>query len=235
MVLSLRKKVNIKVRQPLSRIMIPYSNESIREQLMKVRELILSEVNVKELDFVTDTSGLVTKKVKPNFKLLGARLGKKMKAVNEYLLKLHQDQIQMLELEGFIQLIIENEAVVVNLDDVEVISEDIPGWQVANNGDLTVALDVTITESLKEEGNARELINRIQKMRKDLGFSVTDRINVLIEKHALINSSVINFKNYICAEILANTLELVDLLRDGVSVEVNDFPVKIIIKQKKLS
>ncbi|HUM47453.1 MAG TPA: DUF5915 domain-containing protein [Chitinophagales bacterium] len=215
--------------------MIPYSGEALRGQLLKVRELILSEVNVKELDFVTDTSGLVTKKVKPNFKVLGARLGKKMKAVNEQLLLLRQDQIQLLELEGFLELVIEDEVVVINIGDVEVISEDIPGWQVANQGELTVALDVTITDLLQEEGNARELVNRIQKMRKDAGFSVTDRIIVLMEKHDLINSSVVNFKNYICAEILADTLELVDSLMDAEVVDVNDFPVKIIIKQKKLS
>ncbi|MBK9730992.1 MAG: isoleucine--tRNA ligase [Chitinophagaceae bacterium] len=235
LVLSLRKKVNIKVRQPLSRIMIPYSNESFREQLLKVRELILSEVNVKELDFVTDTSGLVTKKVKPNFKLLGARLGKKMKAVGEQLLTLHQDQIQMLELEGFIELRFDNEAVVISLGEVEVISEDIPGWQVANQGDLTVALDVTLTAELQEEGNARELVNRIQKIRKDQGFNVTDRITVSIERNEVINSSVINFKNYICAEILADTLELVDSLMDAATVDVNDMPVKVMVKQKKVS
>ncbi|MBK6484860.1 MAG: isoleucine--tRNA ligase [Chitinophagaceae bacterium] len=233
MVLSLRKKVNIKVRQPLSRIMIPYSSEPIREQLLLVRDLILSEVNVKELDFVTDTSGLVTKRVKANFKLLGARLGKRMKIVNEELLKLEQDQIQLLELEGFLELVIDNEAVVINLNEVEVISEDIPGWQVANQGELTVALDVTITETLQEEGNARELVNRIQKMRKDLGYNVTDRIDVFIEKSETINLSVINFKNYICAEILAESLELVDSLSGAETLTVNDLPVKVIIKQKK--
>lgn len=233
LVLSLRKKVNIKVRQPLSRIMVPYSGDAFRVQLLKVRELILSEVNVKELDFVTDTSGLVTKKVKPNFKLLGARLGKRMKAVSEQLLTLHQDQIQMLELEGFVELILDNEAVVVNLSELEVISEDIPGWQVANQGDLTVALDVTITPTLQEEGHARELVNRIQKLRKDMGLNVTDRIAVFIGQSEAINSAVMNFKNYICAEILADTLELVDSLTDATSVEVNDFQVKVIVKQKK--
>lgn len=235
LVLSLRKKVNIKVRQPLSRIMIPYSEESVRTQVMKVRDLILSEVNVKELDFVTDTSGLVKKKVKPNFKMLGARLGKKMKGAADQLQTLTQDQIQLLELEGFIDLIVDNETVSVNLADVEVISEDIPGWQVANQGDLTVALDVNVTATLQEEGNARELVNKLQKLRKDLGLNVTDRIAVSIEKHDAINSSVINFKNYICAEILADTLELIDSLEDGTSIEVNDFPVKVIIKQKNLS
>lgn len=233
MVLSLRKKVNIRVRQPLSRIMMPYSNEQIRDQVMKVRDLILSEVNVKELDFVADTSGLVTKRVKPNFKLLGARLGKKMKAVNEQLPLLRQDQIQLLELEGFLEFVIDNEAIVINLSEVEVISEDIPGWQVANMGELTVALDVTITEALLEEGNARELVNRLQKLRKDLNYNVTDRIEVLIENQESINSSVINYKNYICAEILADSLELVDSLSDAEALEVNDLPVKVIIKQKK--
>ena len=201
--------------------------------LLLVRDLILSEVNVKELDFVTDTSGLVTKRVKANFKLLGARLGKRMKIVNEELLKLEQDQIQLLELEGFLELVIDNEAVVINLNEVEVISEDIPGWQVANQGELTVALDVTITETLQEEGNARELVNRIQKMRKDLGYNVTDRIDVFIEKSETINLSVINFKNYICAEILAESLELVDSLSGAETLTVNDLPVKVIIKQKK--
>lgn len=233
LVLSLRKKVNIKVRQPLSRIMIPYSGDAFRAQMLRVRELILSEVNVKELDFVTDTSGLVTKKVKPNFKLLGARLGKKMKAVSEQLLTLHQDQIQMLELEGFVELILDNEAVVVNLAEVEVISEDIPGWQVANQNDLTVALDVTITPALQEEGHARELVNKIQKIRKDMGLSVTDRITVSIRQSEAINSAVMNFKNYICAEILADTLELVDSLTDATFIEVNDFQVEVIVKQKK--
>lgn len=233
MVLSLRKKVNIRVRQPLSRIMMPYSNEQIRDHVMKVRDLILSEVNVKELDFVADTSGLVTKRVKPNFKLLGARLGKKMKAVNEQLPLLRQDQIQLLELEGFLEFVIDNEAIVINLSEVEVISEDIPGWQVANMGELTVALDVTITEALLEEGNARELVNRLQKLRKDLNYNVTDRIEVLIENQESINSSVINYKNYICAEILADSLELVDSLSDAEALEVNDLPVKVIIKQKK--
>ena len=149
------------------------------------------------------------------------------------MLKLEQDQIQLLELEGFLELVIDNEAVVINLNEVEVISEDIPGWQVANQGELTVALDVTITETLQEEGNARELVNRIQKMRKDLGYNVTDRIDVFIEKSETINLSVINFKNYICAEILAESLELIDSLSGAETLTVNDLPVKVIIKQKK--
>ena len=235
LVLSLRKKVNIKVRQPLSRILIPYSEEVVREQILKVRDLILSEVNVKEMDFVTDTSGYIKKKVKPNFKLLGQRLGKKMKAATELLGTLPPDEINLLELNGFVELYIDHEMVTINQAEVEVISEDIPGWQVVNEGDLTVALDVTITDSLREEGNARELVNRIQKLRKDLEFNVTDRIDVALQGNEGINSSVINFKNYICAEILADSLELVDSLNDGHTIDVNNFPVKVIIKQKNLS
>src|SRR4030095_5381391 len=147
---------------------------------------------------------------------------------------LQQDEINLLELNGFIELHIDNEIVTITLEEVEVISEEIPGWQVANQGDLTVALDISVTESLKEEGNARELVNRLQKLRKDLDFNVTDRIDVSLEKHDSINSSVINFKNYICAEILADTLELIDSLSNGVTIEVNDLPVKVIVKQKNL-
>jgi isoleucyl-tRNA synthetase len=235
LVLSLRKKVNIKVRQPLSRIMIPYSSEEFKDQVLKVRDLILSEVNVKELAFVTDTSGLVKKRVKPNFKLLGARLGKRMKAVNDLLLNLGQEQIQQLEFEGSISLLVDDEPVTIKDTEVEIISEDIPGWQVANQGELTVALDVGLSETLQDEGNARELVNKIQKMRKDFEFNVVDRINVSIEKHDLINSSIINFKNYICAEILADHLELVDSLNNATVIDVNDFPVKVTISPKNLS
>ncbi|MBA2423411.1 MAG: class I tRNA ligase family protein, partial [Chitinophagales bacterium] len=234
MVLSLRKKVNIKVRQPLSRMMIPYSSEHFRDQVLKVRDLILAEVNVKELDFVTDTSGMVQKKVRPNFKLLGARLGKRMKAVNEQLLNLDQEQIQQLEFDGLLTLIIDDETITIKDTEVEIISEDIPGWQVTNEGELTVALDVSISETLQDEGNARELVNKIQKMRKEIDLNVVDRINVSIEKHDLINSSVINFKSYICAEILADQLELVDSLKDAMVIDVNDFPVKVIISPKNL-
>ncbi|MBA3648578.1 MAG: isoleucine--tRNA ligase [Chitinophagales bacterium] len=232
LVLSLRKKVNIKVRQPLSRIMIPYSDESFRDQVMKVRDLILAEVNAKELDFVTDTSGLVTKKVKPNFKLLGSRLGKGMKIVNEQLTSLRTEQIQNLELFGSIDLDAGEDRITVNINEVEIISEDIPGWQVASFGNVTVALDTSITDSLKEEGNARELISQLQKLRKERDYEVTDRIEVSIEKQEEINASVINFKNYICSEILADKLELVDNVEDGTPVKVNDLPVKVIIKHK---
>lgn len=232
LILSIRKKVNIRVRQPLQKILIPTSDEHIQEQVLKVKDLILSEVNVKDLEFMTDTSGLVKKRVKANFKLLGQKLGKKMKQANEILSSLPQPEILKLEKAGSLELEIEGEKIPVLLQEVELISEDIPGWQVANEGDLTVALDVNITEALREEGNARELVNRIQKLRKDLDFNVTDRIDVFIENTSQINLSVVKFKNYICAEILADTLELVDSLDDGASIDVNDLPVKILIKQK---
>jgi isoleucyl-tRNA synthetase len=232
LVLSIRKKVNLKVRQPLQKILIPVSDKHIGEQVLRVKDLILSEVNVKELEFLADTSGFIKKKVKPNFKLLGQKLGKKMKQANEILASLPQQEILKLEKSGVIELEIDGEKIPITLAEVELISEDIPGWQVANEGDLTVALDVNVTGTLREEGYARELINRIQKLRKDLDFSVTDHIDVSIEKNNEINLSVLKFKNYICAEILADTLELVDSLDQGVSIDVNESPVKIIIKQK---
>jgi isoleucyl-tRNA synthetase len=232
LVFSIRKKVNIKVRQPLQKILIPTSDEHIKDQVIKVKDLILSEVNVKELEFLSDSSGFIKKRVKANFKLLGQKLGKKMKQANEVLSSLPPQEILKLEKTGAIELEIDGEKIPIAINEVELISEDIPGWQVANESDLTVALDVSISEILRQEGYSRELVNRIQKLRKDLDFNVTDHIDVLIEKNDEINLSILKFKNYICAEILADSLELVDSLDHGVSIDVNELPVKIIIKQK---
>ncbi len=232
LVLSLRKKVNIKVRQPLNKILIPITNQNIENQIERVKDLILAEVNVKQIEYIKDTSGVVHKKVKPNFKSLGQKLGKKMKLVAPILAGLSQDEISELEKSEKITLAIENEPVELVLEDVEILSEDIPGWQVANKNELIVALDVTITSELRNEGNARELVNRIQKLRKDSGFEVTDRINVKIKKQDTINEAISDFKAYICAEILADTLEIEDNLAEGVEIEVNEMPVKIIINRK---
>jgi isoleucyl-tRNA synthetase len=155
-----------------------------------------------------------------------------MKAAGVLLANLNQDDINLLELQGFTEFLVDNEMITINLNEVEVISEDIPGWLVANQDNLTVALDITVTDHLQQEGNARELVNRIQKLRKDTNLKVTDRIDVSIEKQEVINLSVVNFKDYICAEILADKLELVDSLKDGVFIDVNDLPVKIIINLK---
>ncbi|HAP00826.1 MAG TPA: isoleucine--tRNA ligase, partial [Bacteroidetes bacterium] len=232
LVLSLRKKVNIKVRQPLNKIMIPVLNENFQKQVAAIQDLILSEVNIKEIEFITETEGVIKKKAKANFKLLGQKLGKKMKAAADVIASFSQKQIAELERNKSTQISIENESVEVLLEEVEIISEDIPGWQVANKADLTVALDVTITPELLEEGNARELVNKLQKLRKESGFQVTDRVMLSIEKQDFINSTVIHFKKYICAEILADELHLVDEINDGQPVEVNDSIVKVILKQK---
>ncbi|TSA50936.1 MAG: isoleucine--tRNA ligase [Sphingobacteriales bacterium] len=233
LVLSLRKKVNIKVRQPLNKIMIPVLNEYFQLQVEAVIDLILSEVNVKEIEFITETEGVIKKKAKANFKLLGQKLGKKMKAAADVIAVFNQNQIAELEKNHSIKINLENELVEILMAEVEIISEDIPGWQVANKNELTVALDITITDELQEEGNARELVNKLQKMRKDGGFNITDRVELTIEKQDFINATILHFKNYICAEILADDLQLVEQLSDAEVVEVNDFPIKIILKQKK--
>ncbi len=233
LVLSLRKKVNIKVRQPLNKILVPVLNAGFKEQVQKVSDLILSEVNVKEIEFITETEGVIKKKAKANFKLLGQRLGKQMKGAADIIAVLTQKQISELEKNKSIELLVGHEPVQILLEEVEIISEDIPGWQVANKGELTVALDITVTEELKEEGNARELVNKVQKLRKDSNFNVTDRISVIIEKQPEIDITIINHKDYICAEILADDIQLVDTLAEAETIEVNEFPVKIIIKPKK--
>lgn len=212
--------------------MIPVLNENFQKQVAAIQDLILSEVNIKEIEFITETEGVIKKKAKANFKLLGQKLGKKMKAAADVIASFSQKQIAELERNKSTQISIENESVEVLLEEVEIISEDIPGWQVANKADLTVALDVTITPELLEEGNARELVNKLQKLRKESGFQVTDRVMLSIEKQDFINSTVIHFKKYICAEILADELHLVDEINDGQPVEVNDSIVKVILKQK---
>ncbi len=233
LVLSLRKRVNIKVRQPLNKMIIPVLNEKFKKQVEAVKDLILSEVNVKEIEFITETEGVIKKKAKANFKLLGQKLGKKMKAAADAITIFNEAQIAELETNKRIFVVIDNEKVEILSEEVEIVSEDIPGWQVANKNELTVALDITITPELQEEGNARELVNKLQKMRKDSGFNITDRVILTVEKHDLINSTIINFKNYICAEILADDLQMIGQLSDAEVVEVNDFPVKVILKQKK--
>jgi isoleucyl-tRNA synthetase len=232
LVLSLRKKVNIKVRQPLQRILIPILNPEMKVQVEKVEDLIRSEVNVKEIQFLTDTEGFIKKKIKPNFKALGNRLGAKMKPAAALIGALGQEDIARLEKERKIPLILENETLEIGLEDVEISSEDIPGWTVASKGSLTVALDVTVTPELAYEGNARELVNRIQKIRKDSGFELTDRIEVKVAASEALASSVAHFAQYICAEILADSLEIVPDIQDGIEIEVNDISLKVIVTKK---
>ncbi len=232
LVLSLRKKTNIKVRQPLHKILIPVLDPHMQGQLTLVEHLIKSEVNVKSIEYLTETEGFIKKKIKPNYKTLGSRMGAKMKAVANAISTFSQHDIATLEKSGEFILMIDNEHVPIQLPDVEIISEDIPGWTVANKGALTVALDITITPELLDEGNARELVNRIQKIRKDSGFELTDRIAVKVADVPTLKSAIINFNDYICTEILADSLDVVPQLQEGIEVEVNDLKFNVLVNKK---
>ena len=229
LVLSLRKKVGINVRQPLSKILLPILDKSFKQQVEQVKDLILSETNIKDIEYITDAAGFITKKVKPNFKALGAKVGKDMKVVAEAITNFGQDDITKLESEGSITVLDTKYSIL--LSDVEIIAEDVPGWQVANLGKLTVALDVTITNELKQEGISRELINRIQNLRKGKGFEVTDRINVKLSDHPLINGAVKNNLTYICAEILADSVLLDNQLNEGEKTLIDEIEIFIAISK----
>jgi isoleucyl-tRNA synthetase len=232
LVLSLRKKVNIKVRQPLQKVLVPVLDKHMKAQVELVADLIKSEVNVKEIEYLTEDNGFIKKKIKPNYTMLGKKLGGKMKAVAAALAAFTQEDISKLEKDGSISLQIENEPLILQTNEVEITSEDIPGWMVANKDVLTVALDVTVTPELVSEGNARELVNRIQKIRKDSGFELTDRILVKVTEHQELNQSIAQFNNYICTEVLADKIELVPELPDGIEIEVNDIPLKVFVTKK---
>ncbi len=239
LVLSLRKKVGINVRQPLSRILLPILNKNFERQVEQVKDLILSETNVKTIEYITDASGFIKKKIKPNFKALGAKVGKDMKAVAEAIGNLTADDITQLEQRGSIGLILTNAPdsnrgtthYALLTTDVEIIAEDVPGWQVANLGKLTVALDVTITGELKQEGLAREVINRIQNQRKAMGLEVTDRINARIKCPEYIREAVNNNLYYICAEILADSILTDNELTEGEKTEIDGNEILIAISK----
>ncbi len=220
MVFALRKKVNIKVRQPLHRIMIPISDSDFKNRVEAIRDLVLSEVNVEQLECMSDDNSILIKKVKPNFKALGPKIGGLMKQLTATIAELSQDQIAHLEKEGMLPLHFGEVIFDLLLSDVEVLSEDIPGWQVANQGRLTVALDITISESLKEKGLAREVINRIQNIRKDNGYEVTDRITVKMQSPVNLKAAILNNFDYIRSEILANEFEFSDDLSDNIAISV---------------
>ena len=210
MILGLRRKVNIKVRQPLSRVMIPATGNTMMRQIEGVKNLILTETNIRELEFISDTSGILVKRIKPDFRKLGPKYGKLMKAISEAIAGFTQEDISSLEFSGSRELTVEGQTVVLEIDDVEIISEDIPGWLVANEGNLTVALDVNITTELKEEGIAREFINRIQNLRKESGFDVTDKIRISIRQHEALNDAVEKHREYIGSQTLAAGIDLVE-------------------------
>jgi isoleucyl-tRNA synthetase len=232
MVLSLRKKEMIKVRQPLQRVMIPVLDERDREDILAIQDLIISEVNVKEIELIDDASGILVKNIKPNFKVLGPKFGKEMRFVGAALQKFGQEEISKLEKDGKISLEINGKFVDLAINEVEISSQDIEGWLVANQGNLTVALDVTLTDTLVKEGIARELINRIQNIRKESGFEVTDKIQIYIEKNPLIESAVSENESYIKSETLTETLVFEDLLSKGVVVEFDDIKTKLLICKK---
>ena len=232
MVLSLRKKENIRVRQPLQKIMVPVLDPQQQAQIEAVAELIRSEVNVKEIEFLTDSSGVITKKIKPNFKTLGSRYPKQMKGIAAVLAGFTQAQIADLERNNGVALDVEGTLCTLTREDVDILSEDIPGWLVASAGKLTVALDITVTEELKNEGIARELVNRIQKLRKDSDFEVTDRISVRLEDDEFVKAAVREFKAYICGEILATDLELVKTFdEEPQEIEVDEHTLRIVVKR----
>jgi isoleucyl-tRNA synthetase len=231
MVLSLRKKEKIKVRQPLQKILIPVENETKNEQLRKVENYILSEVNVKEIEYVTDTAGIVTKKAKPNFKALGPKLGAMMKSAKAVFENLSQEQIIQLERDKKLTISIEDKQLEITTDEVEIISEDIPGWIVTNLNQLTVALDINLTPQLLAEGNAREFVNKVQNLRKDKDFNVTDRILVEINKVDKFADALNLYKDYICNEILAEQITVNDSLDQYDEIDVNETMIKVNLKK----
>ncbi len=232
LVLSLRKKVNIKVRQPLQKVMIPVFNDGMKSQLEKIGDLIKAEVNVKEMVYITETEGMISKKIKANFKVLGARLGPKMKAVSAAISHFSQPDIAALEKEGRLNVDIDGETITIELSEVEIVAEDIPGWSVASKGSLTVALDITITDDLKQEGEAREFVNRIQNIRKESGFDLTDRIFVTVLESQNLKPSIIKYNDYICREILADTIDWAPQIQEGTEIEINDIVLKVVVNKK---
>jgi isoleucyl-tRNA synthetase len=215
MVLSLRKKANIRVRQPLSKIMIPVNSEKELEQFKKIEQLILSEVNVKEIEYLTADKNILVKKVKPNLRNLGRRYGKMIKQITQFFAEIEQETIRTFESVGYLDITLDGQDLHLELDDAIITTEDIPGWAVTTQDDSTVALDITITPELAEEGLAREIVNRIQNMRKDGDFEVTDHIILTIEKNDSINNVVEKYKEYICSETLA-TLNMVDNIGENI-------------------
>jgi isoleucyl-tRNA synthetase len=230
MVLSLRKKVNIKVRQPLGKIMIPVLNKNFKDQVKKVEELILAEVNVKTLDYVDDTAGIIVKKVKPDFRQLGRKLGPKMKHLSGVLSRFEQEDIATLEQNGYYDFDLDGEIIRISKEELEITSEDISGWLVATDGPYTVALDINISDDLGKEGIAREFVNKVQRLRKEMDFNITDRIIVEIESNNYVENAIKEFKNYICTEILAEQLVLKVKVVNGCQIEINDVSVKIDLK-----
>lgn len=231
MVLALRRKVNIKVRQPLQAIMVPVADAHQQAAIELVKNLILNEVNVKELTFVDNAAGILVKRIKPDFKKLGPRYGKVMKQLAAAIQAMTQENIQQFEATGSFAFDIDGQQAVVELADVEVISEDIPGWLVANEGRLTVALDITVTEELRLEGLARELVNRIQNIRKSSGFDITDKITIAVLSSEEMDPAIRAYSSYIAGQVLAESIEIADVVSDGTELDFEEF--KLTVKVEK--
>ena len=231
LVLSLRAKEKIKVRQPLQKIMIPIDSESQKEEILAVADLIKSEVNVKEIQVLDDASDILVKQIKPNFKVLGPRFGQDMKAVANVVNNFTADDIKKIEQKGILDVQINGKSITLERGDVEITSQDIEGWLVASQGALTVALDVTLTDELKKEGIARELVNRIQNLRKDSGYELTDRIVVQFQKDEQIINAINKNLDYIKTETLTEELEILEHLTNGIEVAFDDVNTKLFIKK----
>ena len=231
MVLALRRKVNIKVRQPLQTIMVPVVDAHQQESIEAVKALILNEVNVKELKFVDNAAGILVKKIKPDFKKLGPRYGKIVKALAAAIQAMSQDEINAFEKAGTFTLTVEGQEAMIERADVEIISEDIPGWLVANEGRLTVALDITVTENLRKEGLARELVNRIQNLRKSSGYDITDKISVTVLSNDGMDEAIKDFNSYIANQVLAVSVEITDVISDAAEMDFEDFKLSVRIEK----
>ncbi len=231
LVLSLRKKTKIKVRQPLQKILIPAIDKDFIAQIDKVKTLILSEVNVKEIEYINDTTGIISKKIKPNFKLLGKKLGDKMKVASEVIQTLTNEEIQQLEQKGNFDISIDSTIINILLEEVEIISDDIQGWLVASNNGITVALDIHISDKLKNEGFAREIVNKIQTERKESDFEVTDKIVLHVQNQLVLNGVLNSYKEYICNETLANDILFNDTIQNTKEFDINGELLKLFIQK----
>lgn len=233
MILSLRRKVSIKVRQPLQKIMIPVITDNFVEQIKKVQHIIMTETNIKEIEFLSDSSEILVKKIKANFKVLGPKYGKIMKQVSAAILSMSQKEIAQLEKESNFKIKADGQEITITTEDVEIISEDIPGWLVANEGKITVALDINVTPELISEGIAREFVNRIQNLRKESDFDVTDKINIFILSHPDLDTAITDFKEYICSQTLANSIKIINKTEQNnyVVVEINNFETQLRVER----
>jgi isoleucyl-tRNA synthetase len=229
LVLSLRKKEMIKVRQPLQKVMIPVLDEKQRIEIEAISDLVKAEVNVKEMQLLDDASGVLVKQIKPNFKTLGPRFGKEMGLISKEIQGFTADQINELESKGEIVVIISGNSITLTSEEVEITSQDIPGWLVANANGLTVALDITISDELRQEGIARELVNRIQNIRKDSGFEVTDKIKVQLQRSGALENAIKNNDEYIMSETLTDVLIFEDEIKNGTEIEFDDIKTMILI------